>query len=124
MAERILDLIAMRSDTTFAEIFDVIGEEARGDLTWEISPNTVLWTGMSQTLYDAFKIMHETIIPQPTDFLVYLYDEGALNLPVAKKVSKTGYKRPHWLPVVFRFRINAERQKREQQYIERGGCEF
>ncbi len=124
MADRILDLIAMRNDTTFAEIFNVIGEEAKGDLIWEISPNTVLWTGMSQALLDAFKIMHDKIIPHPTDFLVYLYDGGALDLPVAKTISRTGYKKPHWLPVVFRFRNEVERQGREKKYIERGDCEF
>jgi hypothetical protein len=124
MADRILDLIAMRNDSTFAEIINVIGEEAKGDLTWEISPNTVLWTGMSRTLSDAFKIMHDKIVPHPTDFLVYLYDGAALQLPLAKTVPKTGYKKPHWLPVAFRFRNRAEQKDRVQKYIERGDREF
>jgi len=124
MADRILDLIAMRGDTTFAEIFNVIGDEAKGDLGWQISPNTVLWTGISQTLRDAFEIMHDKIIPHPTSFLVYLYDGSALELPVAKTATKTGYKKPHWLPVVFRFRNKAEQADRAKKYIERGECEF
>jgi len=124
MADRILDLIAMRGDSTFAEISNVIGEEAKGDLQWEISPNTILWTGMSQTLRDAFKIAHDKIVPHPTHFLVYLYDGAALQLPVAKTVSKTGFKKPHWLPVVFRFRNRAEQLERRKRYVERGECEL
>jgi hypothetical protein len=55
---------------------------------------------------------------------VYLYDGAAINLPVAKTISKTGYKKPHWLPVIFRFRNEAERQDREDKIIKRGDYKF
>jgi len=105
MADRIFDLIAVSRGVTFAEIFNVIGEEARENLTWEISPNTALWRGISQTLYEAFKLMHQEIVPQWTNFLIYVNDGEVLNLPIGKTISKTGYKKPHWYPVVFRFRL-------------------
>jgi hypothetical protein len=42
--------------------------------------------------------------PCPANALVYFFDGGALQLPIAKRTSQQGYKKPHWFPVVFNTR--------------------
>lgn len=104
MGEKILEIIRFNGDASFADIMSALGDEAKGDLSWEISPNTVLWANMSQTLIDAFKLIHDKIEPRPSQVLVYLYDGASLNLPIANNLRKKGYKTLHWFPVVFRLR--------------------
>ena len=101
MEDMILDLVTTRRTVSFAEIMEAIGAEARGDLSWEIAPNTVLWSGMSPSLMNAFESLKGKIEPHPTSVLVYLHDGAGLRLPVAKRITRKGYTEPHWLPVVF-----------------------
>lgn len=104
MAKLILQMVTERQTVTFAEIADAIGQDAHGDITWSIAPNIVLWVGLSEALMNAFETLRHQIEPYPTNLLVYLHDGAALKLPVAKRVTKKGYKEPHWLPVVFNTR--------------------
>lgn len=112
MADRILDLIADHGDTTFPEIVGSIGDEAKGDIAFELTPNTILWDGISRTLFDSFAFIKDKLEIHRTSFLVPAFDGGMLNLPLAKSVPKNGYERPHWLPVIFRFRDKKEAAER------------
>ena len=49
MGERIVEFVAHRSAASFPEILGALGPEAEGDFQWTISPNTILWVGLSDT---------------------------------------------------------------------------
>jgi hypothetical protein len=107
-----------RTDTpTFTEIQQRFAEfmptEGSSALHLPRRPNTILWAGMSEELSALFVRAFEskTIIPMPTIPLVYMIDGGALNLPIAKRVTGQDYKKEHWLPTVLRPRERAEAEE-------------
>lgn len=104
LGDAILRLIEVNGDTTFAEIMKNFGEEAKGDLAWEIAPNIVLWSGMSEKLIAAFELIRDRIEPRVTSVWCYLFDGAFLQLPIAKKPPRGGYKEQHWAPVAFYLR--------------------
>ena len=101
MGERIVERVAKSGWVSFAEIIGELGPEAKGDMAWGIVPNLFLWVGMSTTLIEAFQLVKDRIRPHPSSLLVYLADGAALQLPIAKRAPKNGYKKKHWLPVTF-----------------------
>ena len=84
-----------------------------GKIDLEICPNIILWVGMSQSFADAVLQLQQEkrICPWPTDSLTYLFDGGALKIPVAKRVPKNGYKKEHWLPVCFRIQDQGDKKR-------------
>jgi hypothetical protein len=80
-------------------------------------PNIILWTGMSQEFADAL----EAVLNSPDisvtsgQFLCYLADGGALTLPIVNRPPKGGYKKPHWLPVVFTAKNRPPRRPKPTQ---------
>src|SRR5262245_65092617 len=105
MADAIVEAVRVRGyGVSFVELQDAIGDESRGDLAWEIVPNVVIWSGMSEQFLDALKLTRHRIEPTPTSRLVYLCDGAVLPYPLAKQLSKKGYKKPHWCPVAFNLR--------------------
>jgi hypothetical protein len=112
MADRILDLIASYEDTTFPEIMRSIGEEARGNHAIESRPNTFLWAGISKNLFDSFALIKDKLDVHRCSFMVSALDGSILNFPIAKSIPKDGYKEPHWLPVILRYRDKKEAAER------------
>ena len=84
-----------------------------GTIALEILPNVILWVGMSQAFSDAvLQLQREKRIwPWPTGFLTYLIDGGTLQLPIAKRLPKNGYKQEHWLPVCFRIQDQGDKKR-------------
>lgn len=102
IADAILTLVTENGGgVSFAEIMQCVGEPAKGDLALEIAPNVILWSGMSKDLVDACALLRDKIEPCTASVIVYYIDGAALSLPIAKQLRKQGYKKPHWLPVVF-----------------------
>jgi len=101
--EKILMYILNNGDATFIGLENYLGESAKGNMTWEIIDNVTLWAGMSDDFIAAMMSLRkdELIEPSGTQLLVYLIDGGTLNLPIAKRPKSTGYKKEHWLPVIF-----------------------
>lgn len=109
MAAKILRYIEENGDASFANLMGLLGEDAQGDLVWEMGPpNVVLWANMSQTLCDALRLLRPQILPVPCHILVYWADGMSLRLPLVKQVRAKGYRKEHWLPVVFRKRMPGE----------------
>lgn len=104
LADKFYQYIKRSGDASFAELSRIAGEEGRGDLAWEIVPNVMLWSGMSQLMIDALRFLRERVEPVPAHCLVYFCDGAVPQLPIAKRLPKAGYKTQHWLPVVFRVR--------------------
>jgi len=64
--------------------------------------NVVLWANISG---NAVKQLNSLVKNKPYSFkpcnlLIYIVDGVCLKLPVAKRLSKQGYKKPRWLPCV------------------------
>lgn len=73
-----------------------------GDKAWgNNEKNIVFWDGMSEQAIPAMSslIAECKIIPTITNPLVYAYDGGMLNLPLAKRLISS--KNTRWLPLVF-----------------------
>lgn len=101
MAKIILGMVEKKGAVSFVEIRNRIGDTALGDYSWTIAPNTILWRGMSTELLAAFQELSDRIVPVPTNLVIYIVDGDFLTLPIAERPTPHGYKKPHWLPVVF-----------------------
>jgi hypothetical protein len=84
-------------------LMNLFGEEAKGSYCMEYPPNCIWWVGMSEKMIDAIELCQKrkSIEPGYAHYLVYLIDGGMLKFPIAKRLPKGGYKKPHWVPVVF-----------------------
>jgi hypothetical protein len=106
MADRILAYVRKWDVTTFRELQRLIGDEARGSVRAELEPNLVIWDGASDILLDAVDLRRERkeikFVKEPNAWYTYFLDGGRLNYPLAGRVPKGGYKRPHWLPIIIR----------------------
>lgn len=122
-----IDRVRLYNHVTFVELRGVLerhGVPSAGNGTMELSncPNLFLWSGMSDEFYDimAAVLRDEHIELRPTVLLTYLIDGGLLQLPIAKRPPKNGYREPHWAPVVFVWtgpRPTPEEVKREATLI-------
>ncbi len=99
------EYIRRQKHVTFVELGRFLerqGIEHKGDK--EITyghEQVVLWTGMSDAFVDLTKALRPRTDITPTSFLVYLIDGSWPRYPLAKRIPKSGYKKPHWCPVTF-----------------------
>ncbi len=107
--EAVVALVEERDHVSIAEIQRLLGERmpVHGDLElgWE-ELNVWFAFGVSRELADIIQCLRAggevtTIAANP---LIYFADGCALpvNMPLARRVPKGGYTRPHFAPVVFR----------------------
>jgi hypothetical protein len=78
--------------------------ETKGDFVPGLDgKNIVFWSGVSKELHEAIReaIVSGRIHAAPTVPLTYMIDGRMLDLPIAKRPPKSGYKQTRWLPVVF-----------------------
>jgi hypothetical protein len=104
----VFSFVARNRGASFIEIKNVLSKiiNTKGDYCLSLSQhNIVLWAGMSLEFFEIIKKMlfgdNRKLEMKETAWLTYMIDGETLNLPVAKKLPKQGYKKPHWLPVVF-----------------------
>ena len=110
MMEAIEKLVRDLDHVSFVEMGKQI-EGFRGEYGIEMTPNVFLWQGVSEiasealiALAQAKRIHFEPVrrIVGGGMPLVYLVDGGFLALPLAKRLTPEGYRKPRWLPVVVR----------------------
>ncbi|WP_219413930.1 hypothetical protein [Pseudonocardia nigra] len=100
------DYIRRNGHVSFPELQryaeSALGMTASGDYSLEAGPNLLLWLGMSQEFVDLIHGIQATrqFDLNPTSLLVYMVDGGVMDLPLAKRPPRTGYKTPHWAPTV------------------------
>lgn len=93
---------------SFAEVVDWFAPHMPVEGTVAIEapdcPNLLIWAGMSEELVGLLQKMGRAKLfhYEPTVLLVYLVDGKHLDLPIAKRPPKKGYKEPHWVPVVLK----------------------
>jgi len=104
LEDRIVGFVHSRGSVSFAEFKKHFGEEFDGDLTLFLGDlNVILWINVSRDFSEALvaAMGSKRIQHKPAPFLVYFIDGICLDLPLAKRPPKSGYKKPHWCPVVF-----------------------
>lgn len=107
MSDAIVDFIRLQGGhVSFVEVRDFLrqrGIDTEGTFSLDYRPNTLLWLGMSEPFVDVMAdlLLTKRIKATPTSLLVYLVDGGVPQLPLARRITKRGYTKPHWLPVVF-----------------------
>ncbi|SRR4051812_3212856 len=100
-----------RDNVTFAELHEIDGFSGEFEICINIDTvaNIILWSGMSQEAVDAIETIRQEgeydLVPTP--ILTYLIDGRCLSYPLAK--SRRRYKKPHWLPCVFRHKHSQSR---------------
>lgn len=119
MADKIDEFVIQRGGVSFVELMRLLGDEAVGKLSYEYPDNCAWWMGMSEKFCDALDECKRrgNIRVDGSSLLVYLIDGRALNLPIAKRPPKNGYKELHWVPVVFNpsQRHSAKKEGRKSQ---------
>ncbi len=80
-----------------ARIAEKHGIETRGDWVLEPQENLIAWQGSREFIRLMRRLIDEKkLFPHPGSVLAYMADGGMLNLPVAQRLPKGGYKNPHW----------------------------
>ncbi|WP_028746355.1 hypothetical protein [Rhizobium mesoamericanum] len=94
--------LAKRSGVSLVELArDIPG--FNGDEVWGNLDNKVaIWINMSKSAIAAMTslIAADKIEATPTNALVYAFDGGMLDMPIAKTIKRK-YAKAHWFPVVF-----------------------
>ena len=57
-----------------------------------------LWANMSRTLIDGIAAIKPLLEVNVTSVLVYFADGHSLTLPIATRIPKGGFRKPHWVP--------------------------
>lgn len=89
---------------SFVEIEMEFGNDAKGEYGYNLDgKNIVLWDSLSKELLEAIKFCttKDIIEMKPCMPVIYSIDGKVLDLPLAKRIPKNGYKKTRWLPVVF-----------------------
>lgn len=96
--------VGRRGQVTFVEIANWLRSQdidPGGDFSLELSTkNIVFWDGMSkpftQLVQDALDA--GSVELAACSSLIYMFDGAMLQLPIAKRPPRAGYKQPHWAP--------------------------
>lgn len=99
---RVAKYLRRRSGVSLVELARDIPGFAGGQ-TWGSSEhNIVIWADMSVPAIAAMKrlVSSGQIVPTASTWLVYSFDGGVLDMPIADDVEQR-YLKPHWIPTVF-----------------------
>ncbi len=102
LAARISAYLSRRSGISLVELSRDI-EGFAGEVVWGSNEtNVIVWDRMSQDAIAAITglIAEEKIVATPSNVLVYAFDGGVLDMPIATDVRRS-YAKPRWLPLVF-----------------------
>ena len=94
----------MGGNATFAELNALSGfasEEGQASYSYELAPNVVIWEGMTAPACEAMVRLRKRrqVDFEPCPVLYYYMDGISLDMPLAKRPTDRGYKKPRWIPV-------------------------
>jgi hypothetical protein len=107
--EACIEMICASRGTSFVEVEDLLkrrgyipDKEYSFNLSYDGLPNVILWSACSDEVSDIIVqvLSDKRVKLTPTSPWVYIIDGCFMNLPIAKRPPKNGYKKPHWIPVV------------------------
>jgi hypothetical protein len=103
LKESIYDYIASTQTISVCEINRRFGSGENNMFLGDPDKNILVGFDMRADVVDALgELSNENRIDmQITVPLIYMIDGGIPTLPVAKQLPKNGYKKLHWLPIVF-----------------------
>jgi hypothetical protein len=121
LKKEIFEYVKVNSVVSFMELSRLEGFKGEYDYLVNGDKNIVYWCGISKDAVEAIHelVGEEKINPSPCTSmlgglpLVYLCDGGCLRLPLAKKPPHGGYKKPHWLPIVYNYGPSPYKKLRE-----------
>lgn len=105
--DAVVELVEARPGASFPEMQQYFGPPSQGEYSMSMRDDLIIWAGVSepfaellgQAINDGRLHLHG--LGQTEAWLIHTADGGFLNLPMAKQVPARGYKKPHWVPVVF-----------------------
>lgn len=112
LKREVVDYIKDYGNVSFVELERKFPNHFSGDYSFRAKKDNVyFWTNMTKQMVTIIgDLVKEEIIEfSPTSFMTYLIDGKILQMDVAKKPPKGGYKTPRWLPVV----MNKKKKKKE-----------
>jgi hypothetical protein len=100
--DALVEFVCKRGSVSYVELEQQFNDPG-GDYVVELRPNVFTWVGLSKGLTESINeaVRNRRIVVTPTVPMVYVIDGKFPRLPIAKKLPKQGYKKPHWFPVVF-----------------------
>jgi len=105
--KEIINFTSKMGDITYLELLSFLGEKSKDTKSiWSNEYDNILfYNGLSEKLVNIIikLVNEEKLFMQPTSWVTYLTFAGPItipNIPIAK--SQRNYKKPHWIPVVFR----------------------
>jgi len=110
----IIEECTKNHDLSFAALEHRTGQaRTDGDSAWTYSmgsrPNHILWQSRNQGIIEAVVelVRDKKIKMTSCGYMIYLIDGMMLNYPLVKRLQKTDYKKPHWLPVYMELKEGA-----------------
>jgi len=83
------------------------GKPSQGEYSMSMRDDLIIWVGVSEPFAELLDQginegrLHLHGLGQTEAMLIHLADGGFLRMPMAKRVPPGGYKKPHWVPVVW-----------------------
>lgn len=102
MKAAILAYVKLHPHATIVELEDNVQGFKGNDASWcKANSNLVMWDSLSFLGAQAISELGQArkIVLEPCDVLIYMMDGRWPSLPVAKRMPKSGYKSPHWVPL-------------------------
>jgi len=111
LGKKLVAYVKRNDWVSFVDVEDQLQEQGvilGGDFSYQLADkNIVFWEGMSLEMLEVIESLLESkeLFLHPAEQVnaisLLLYG-GRLRLPVARRVPRTGYRKPHWLPAYFR----------------------
>ena len=94
--EQIYNFVKSKNTVSFVEITEKFGE---GNEQLTVAKNMVLWAELTEDAASAITnlIKSELLVMVDGSQMTYMIHGRMLNLPIAKRRPKNGYKTPHWV---------------------------
>jgi hypothetical protein len=110
MSAKMLETIDRLRGRSFVELVRECGPEAEGPMEMgNLDANLIYWAGVSPLFFNSFEKVRDRIKLTPAPLWVYMVDGRFPCLPTARRIPSTGYKKPHWLPLVLDLRSAGRR---------------
>lgn len=102
LKKAVYKMVIEKDHVSYVELCKIDGARGEFECVFPGRTSWVMWQGVSSELMSAINSLlnEDKIHYRGASLLTYLADGQMLNLPMIKKNRE--YKKPHWIPIVFR----------------------